>query len=79
MRASEYNVPNELSMKRKRRSTEEVVRKLREAVAMEASGTRAAEVCHKLEVSVPTLARWWTSSRGNAWPRKWLGASPTAA
>ena len=51
-------------MKRKRHSTEEIIRKLREAEAMEASGASAAEVCQKLEVSVQTLARWRKQFRG---------------
>ncbi len=51
-------------MKRKRHSTDEIIRKPREAEAMEASGTSVAEVCQKLEVSVPTLARWRKQFRG---------------
>ncbi len=51
-------------MKRKRHSTDEIIRKLREAEAMEASGTSAAEVCQKLEISFPTLARWRKQFRG---------------
>jgi putative transposase len=57
MRALGYTVPKELSMKRKRHSTDEIIRKTREAEAMEASGTTAAEVCQKLEVIAATLAR----------------------
>lgn len=51
-------------MKRKRHSTDEIIRKLREAEAMEASGANVAEVCQKLEVSAPTLARWRKQFRG---------------
>jgi transposase-like protein len=51
-------------MKRKRHSTDEIIRKLREAEAMEASGTTAGEVCQKLEVSAATLARWRKQFRG---------------
>jgi transposase-like protein len=51
-------------MKRKRHGTDEIIRKLREAEAMEASGTSAAEVCQKLEVSAATLARWRKQFRG---------------
>lgn len=51
-------------MKRKRHSTDEIIRKLREAEAMEASGTSVAEVCQKLEVSAATLARWRKQFRG---------------
>ena len=36
MRALGYKVPKELSMKRKRHGTDEIIRKLREAEAMEA-------------------------------------------
>jgi len=42
-------------MKRKRHGTDEVIRKLREAEAMEAAGTSRAEVLQKLEVSEQTL------------------------
>ena len=59
-----YKVPEELSMKRKRHTTDEIVRKLREAEGMEASGAGVAEVCQKLEVSVATLARWRKQFRG---------------
>jgi putative transposase len=52
-----YKVTKGLSMHRNRHSTDEIIRKFREAEAMEASGTRAAEVCQKLEVSAPTPAR----------------------
>lgn len=51
-------------MKRKRHSSDEIIRKLREAEAMEASGTGAAEVCQKLAVSAATLARWRKQFRG---------------
>jgi transposase-like protein len=51
-------------MKRKRHSTDEIIRKLREAEGMETSGTSVAEVCQKLEVSAATLARWRKPFRG---------------
>lgn len=51
-------------MKRKRHTTDEIIRKLREAEALEASGTGAAEVLQKLEVSAATLARWRKQFRG---------------
>ena len=51
-------------MKRRRHSTDEIIRKLREAEVMEASGAGVAEVCQKLEVSAPTLARWRKQFRG---------------
>jgi transposase-like protein len=51
-------------MKRKRHGTEEIIRKLREAEALEAGGASAGEVCQKLEVSAATLARWRKQFRG---------------
>jgi len=58
-------VPREkLSMKRKRHTTDEVIRKLREAEAMEASGQGMGTVCQKLEVSEATLHRWRKQFRG---------------
>jgi putative transposase len=57
-------VPKELSMKRKRHGTDEVIRKLREAEALEAQGQSVAQVCQRLEVSEQTLARWKKAFRG---------------
>jgi transposase-like protein len=51
-------------MKRKRHSSEQIIRKLREAEAMEASGQTVAQVCQKLEVSEATLHRWRQQFRG---------------
>jgi transposase-like protein len=51
-------------MKRKRHGTDEVIRKLREAEAMEAAGQSRAAICQKLEVSEATLARWRKQFRG---------------
>lgn len=51
-------------MKRKRHSTEQIIRKLREAEAMEASGQTIAQVCQKLEISEQTLHRWRKQFRG---------------
>lgn len=51
-------------MKRKRHSTDEVIRKLREAEELEAAGASRGEVCQKLEISEPTLARWRQQFRG---------------
>lgn len=45
-------------MKRKRHSTNEVIRKLREAEALEASGCSKGQVCQKLEISEHTYIRW---------------------
>lgn len=47
-----------MSKKRKRHSAEEVVKKLRDADAMLASGKDLAAVLQALEVSEATLARW---------------------
>lgn len=51
-------------MKRKRHGTDDVIRKLREAEALEASGQTAAAICQRLEVSEATLARWRKQFRG---------------
>ncbi len=51
-------------MKRKRHSTDEIIRKLREAEAMGASGAGEAEVLQTLGVSAATLGRWRKQFRG---------------
>ena len=51
-------------MKRKRHSSEQIIRKLREAEAMEASGQTLGQVCQRLEISEPTLHRWRQQYRG---------------
>ena len=51
-------------MKRKRHGTDEIIRKLREAEAMQAQGQTVAQVCQKLEVSEQTLHRWRQQYRG---------------
>lgn len=51
-------------MKRKRHTTDEVVRKLREAEALEGQGQTVAQVCQKLEISEQTLHRWRKQFRG---------------
>jgi len=51
-------------MKRKRHSTEQIIRKLREAEAMEASGQALGQVCQRLEISEQTLHRWRQQFRG---------------
>lgn len=51
-------------MKRKRHGTDEVIRKLREAEALEAQGQTLAQVCQKLEISEQTLHRWRKQFRG---------------
>ena len=51
-------------MKRKKHGPEEVIRKLREAEALEASGQTLGQVCQKLEISEATLSRWRKQYRG---------------
>jgi putative transposase len=51
-------------MKRKRHGPEEIIRKLREAEALEAAGQSAGQVCQKLEISEGTLNRWRQQFRG---------------
>lgn len=45
-------------MKRKRHTTDEIIRKLREAETQLAAGARIADVCKKLAVSENTFHRW---------------------
>ena len=47
-----------LTMKRKRHTAEEIIKKLREAATLLARGQGVEEVCPKLEVSPPTCHRW---------------------
>ena len=51
-------------MKRKRHTTDEVIRKLREAETLEAAGASRSEVLQKLSISEQTLSRWRQSFRG---------------
>lgn len=51
-------------MKRKRHGTDEVIRKLREAEALEAQGQTIGQVCQRLEISEQTLHRWRKQFRG---------------
>lgn len=51
-------------MKRKRHTTDEVIRKLREAETLEAQGVSRAEVLQRLAVSEQTLLRWRESFKG---------------
>ncbi len=51
-------------MKRKRHGTDEIIRKLREAEAMEGSGQSPGAICQKLEISEQTLHRWRRQFRG---------------
>jgi transposase-like protein len=57
-------MPRRFSMKRKRHTTDEVVRKLREAEVLEGQGQTIAQVCQKLEISEQTLHRWRKQFRG---------------
>jgi len=45
-------------MKRKRHTTDEIIRKLREAETQLGAGARIADVCEKLGVSENTSHRW---------------------
>jgi len=51
-------------MKRKKHGPEEIIRKVREAEALEAAGQTVGQVCQKLEVSEGTLHRWRKQYRG---------------
>jgi len=51
-------------MKRKRHTTDEVIRKLREAETLEAQGVTRAEILQRLAVSEQTLLRWRKSFKG---------------
>ncbi|MCC7389652.1 MAG: transposase [Phycisphaerales bacterium] len=51
-------------MKRKRHTTDEVVRKLREAELLEGQGQTIGQVCQQLEISEQTLQRWRNQFRG---------------
>jgi transposase-like protein len=51
-------------MKRKRHGPEQIIRKLREAKALEASGQTMGQLCQKLEVSEATPHRWRQQYRG---------------
>jgi putative transposase len=51
-------------MKRKRHTTDEIIRKLREADQMAAGGDTVPQICQKLEVSVQTLGRLREQCRG---------------
>ena len=46
------------TMKKKRHKPEEIVRKLREAEALQAGGQNIEAVCRALSVSAPTYHRW---------------------
>lgn len=51
-------------MKRKRHSSEEIIRKLREAEQQIAGGESTAQVCQKPEISQQTVGRWRQQFRG---------------
>ena len=51
-------------MKRKRHTTAEIIRKLREADQLAAGGDTVPQICQKLEVSAQTLGRWRQQFRG---------------
>ena len=45
-------------MKRKRHTSEQIIRKLREAERLKAEGHDIAHICQKLEISAQTYHRW---------------------
>lgn len=51
-------------MRRRRHSSDEIIRKLREAEQLAAAGESVALICQKLEISQPTLGRWRQQFRG---------------
>lgn len=51
-------------MKRKRHTTEQIIRKLREAEQMRAAGKTVGEVCQTLGISDQTYHRWKAKYRG---------------
>jgi transposase-like protein len=51
-------------MKRKKHSPEQIIRKLRQAEAMQGDGKTAGEICQALEVSEQTFHRWRNQSGG---------------
>lgn len=51
-------------MKRKRHTTEQIIRKLREAEQMRAVGKTVGEVCQTLGISDQTYHRWRAKYRG---------------
>ena len=55
-----------LNMKRKRHTPEEIIKKLREAAAMQAAGKSAEEACRVLGVSPATYHRWKSEYGGMA-------------
>ena len=51
-------------MKRKRHTTEQIIRKLREAEQMRAAGKSVGEVCQALGISDQSYHRWKAKYRG---------------
>ena len=45
-------------MKRKKHSPEQIIRKLRQAEAMQSEGKTLGEICQALEISEQTFHRW---------------------
>lgn len=76
-------------MKRKRHGPEEIIRKLREAEALEAAGRTAAQVCQKLAIGAAAwrhrrdpsprpVAAPAATRPSDRWPRFFGGMWPTA-
>ncbi len=53
-------------MKRKRHTPEQVIRKLREAERLQASGVEMPEILRQLEISAQTYQRWRKQYQGMA-------------
>ena len=53
-----------MTRRRKRRTPEQIIRKLREADGMLAAGQTIGQVCQSLEVSEATFHRWWNQYGG---------------
>lgn len=51
-------------MKRKRHTTEQIIRKLRDAERMRSEGRTVGEVCQALEISDQTYHRWKRKYQG---------------
>ena len=53
-----------MTVKKKRHTTEQIIRKLREAEQMRAAGRSVGEVCQTLSISEQTYHRWKAKYRG---------------
>jgi putative transposase len=65
MRVLTAHQGQEDSMKRRRRTPEQIIRKLREADRLLAEGYQAPEVANQLEISEATHHRWRANTAGS--------------